>query len=195
MMETADRTGGLRRRTWRKFESGLTLVENGLLVLAGVIILMMMVVITASAFGRYVFDKPLTGVESLVELFLAPAATYFAIASALRHRQHVGVTILVVKMPRLVRRYTQIAAAGVLSTTFGIIAYQGLLRTMDAFSAGRVEDITGIPLWIAYVTVPCGSAVFALRSLQMAMEWWLSGVWRVSLALRDEASGLPSHPS
>lgn len=177
------------------FNRWLTIVENVLLTVSGVIILGMMAAITVNALGRYVFNKPVVGIEALVELFLAPAATYFAISSALRFRQHVGVTIAVVRLPRLARRWSQIFAVILVAALFAVIAYTGLVRTLDAFTGNRVDDTTGIPLWMAYATVPIGAAVLSLRAIQIGLEWVVSGAWQIAVALPDRADDTLAMPS
>lgn len=162
-----------------------TPIERLSLALAGIAIVAMMVLVTASALGRHVFNSPITGSEVWVGVFLAPLATYLALASALTHRSHVGVTILVQRSGRRMRRLTQISGAWIVCATFAVLAWQGGLRTWEAFTSGQVEHNIGLPLWMAYVVVPIGCTGIALRAALLALRWWMDGEWRISLAQRE----------
>lgn len=163
-------------------------IEDCLLALAGVCIALILAVVVANSLGRHILGSPLAGAVAAVELFLAPAATYFALSAALRNRHHVGVSILVTRMPPRVRRFSQILLAIMAAVVFGVLSYQAALRTIDAMSTGRLDEQTGIPLYVAYSVVLIGCAAVALRSLWMALTWWRDGNSNISMVVPD---GLP----
>lgn len=155
---------------------------------AGVALVAMMLLIATGALSRHLISEPINGSEVIVGVFLAPLVTYFAAASALSARQHVGVTALVGVMPASARRWTQIAAAALTAVLFGMLAWRGWVHAHDALATGQVEPNVGVPLFWAYVTVPVGCVAIALRAVLLTARWWASGDTQISLARRDEAA-------
>lgn len=180
-----NRNRGRLRRLVGAIDHTARVIERVLLAVAGLAIVTMMVLVTVNALGRYVFSAPITGAEVWVGVFLAPLATYLALASALSHRAHVGVTILVQRLPRKARRGTQIIGAWIVCATFIALAYQGGVRAFGAYSAGQIDPETGTPLWLAYIGVPIGCAGIALRAALLATTWWLDKSWQISLAQQE----------
>lgn len=170
------------RNLHRSLDRAARMIEVALLAVAGIAVVGMMVIITASALSRYLFSRPMAGSEVVVGVFLAPLATYLALASALTNRQHVGVTIMVQRLRPSLRRASQLLAALIVGLAFAILAYQGWIRAFHAFSTGQIDPNVGIPLYLAYAVVPIGCAGISVRAFLLAMQWWSEGSWRVSLA-------------
>ena len=148
-----------------------------------------MCLITASALGRHLFSFPIKGSEVVVGLFLAPIITYLALSSALAERDHVAVTLLVTRMGRRLRRFSQIFAALIVAGSFGLLAYEGWLRTAKAISDHQIETNLGWPLFWAYGAVPVGAGLLALRALALAFQWSVSSDWNISLGKADSEGG------
>lgn len=160
-----------------------------LVAVAGVALIVMMVLISLSALGRYTISMPINGSEVIVGMFLAPLVTYLAAASALAHRQHVGVTAVVVKMGARLRAFSQILFALIAAGMFGLIAVQGGKRTLQAYSDHQMETNISVPIFWAYMVVPIGAGALVLSLLALAAKWAVEGGAKASLA-RDENSSI-----
>lgn len=173
------------RRALEALNGAMRGVERAFLVLSGLALVGIMVLVTVSALGRYAFSSPIEGSEVWVGVFLAPLVTYLALGSALSHRQHVGVSLVVQRLGPRLRRGTQIVGALIVSIAFTVVGYEGAVRTWNAYTTGQVETNIGAPLWLAYVVIPLGCACLALRSALLAVTWWLGDEWRISLVQQE----------
>ncbi len=125
----------------------------------------MMLLTTADAAGRYLFNRPITGAYEITTNYLMIAAVFLAMTFAYRGGANIRVTFLVDRLPRTVKlvvnHLVQIASmlycAGLVYATF-----KQALRTI---ATGTTLSSIEIPQGPAYVLVPVGLFLATLMML------------------------------
>jgi len=142
--------------------------EKGSTYLAVLSIFVMMVLTTADAIGRYLFNFPITGAYEVTEKYLMLVAVYLGASYTYRGGANIRITLLVDRLPREVKLGLNIFAQ-VVSTGYGFLlvipAMQALLR---AYQQKITLSSSNLPLWVSYVAIPLGlflMALFMLRDL------------------------------
>jgi TRAP-type transport system small permease protein len=127
------------------------------------LILGMVLLIFGQVIFRYLLNQPLAWTEELSRHFMVWAA-FLGAAVAYRRKAHMGVDILVARLPipyrRAIQRLVHIATAG-----FAVfLVYQGGLvvgKTMQQLSSALT-----IPMGYVYASVPAGGALMAIFALE-----------------------------
>jgi len=136
--------------------------------LAVLSIFVMMVLTTADAIGRYLFNFPITGAYEVTEKYLMLVAVYLGASYTYRGGSNIRITLLVDRLPRQVKMALNIFAQ-VFSTCYGFLlvvpAVQNVIRTYDQ----RITlSSSNLPLWLPYLAIPVGlilMSLFMLRDL------------------------------
>ena len=99
----------------------------------------------------------------------------FGAAYGVRQGIHVGVDVLVRKLPAAPRRAMTLAAllAGALFT--GIVATLGGNFVWRMGHADQTSADLEVPMWIVYLCVPLGSSLMSFRFLQVAWKFLKTG--------------------
>lgn len=131
----------------------------------------MVLLIFGQVIFRYLLNHPLAWTEELSRHFMVWAA-FLGAAVAYRKKAHMGVDLLVARLPapsrRAVERLVHMAAAGF--ATF--LVYQGGLvvdKTMQQFSSALT-----IPMGYVYASVPVGGALMAAFALEKLSDTWVN---------------------
>lgn len=139
------------------------------LPLAVVSVLLMTLLTTFDAAGRYLFNLPIVGAYEITERYLMVMCFYFAISYAYREGANIRITLFLRRLPKgvcLVLYY---------SIQFMAIFYCGtLFLTALACNISRIGETllvvnTNIPLWPIYITVPLGLCTLTMR---MILDLW-----------------------
>ncbi|MCU4178857.1 TRAP transporter small permease [Bosea sp. BH3] len=142
----------------------LARVENALGWLAALAMIAMMLVVFCDVLMRYIFHSPLSWAYDLISLYLVAAVFYFSLSAAYSEGAHVNVDILQQTFPKTGIRLSEIVTAAVGTMIFGLIAYFGALKTIDAFVEKDVlSGAIAWPTWPANALVPLGCGLLALR--------------------------------
>jgi TRAP-type C4-dicarboxylate transport system permease small subunit len=133
-------------------------------------------------FVRYVLRQP-TIWQTETTIYLLMFVAFVGAAYGLRHHAHVGVDLLIDKVPTrpqlLVRIITAVACLGVVLVVMWT-SYQGWYEAYlyDHRSATAFR----FPLWIAYAILPLGMLLVALQYLAMITEGVLGLAGRLPLS-------------
>ena len=95
-------------------------------------------------------------------------------ARAMRQHAHLGVDLLVARLPRRGRLGLELALAAVVLVFLGMLAWQGWKLTL--MNTARIFGDSGLPYWLVTVAVPVGSVHLAICVIANALR-----------ALRDPA--------
>lgn len=98
-------------------------------------------------------------------------ATFFALASSLRHGAHIRVTLIIGALRSNIRRFSEIMAClvGLGFSTF--FAWYSILMVMNSFKFNDLSaGILPIPTWIPQVSMPLGLIVLSIALADTLIE-------------------------
>jgi TRAP-type C4-dicarboxylate transport system permease small subunit len=142
----------------------LAAIERALTVIAVVFLFVIMVLVVADVFMRYVVNRPFAFTYDLIGLYLLAGVFFLTLSDALREHAHVGVDILLHRFSPAGRRLSEIVTALVGLFVFGLISWLGFDRALDNFQQNDVlAGAIPWPTWISAALVPFGCGVLVLR--------------------------------
>ena len=155
----------------------------------GVAALACMILVTfVNVFLRYIFNRPIAGVESITEVIMI-CAIFFAVAHTHNTRSHISVDLISNKLtekPRLALEFiTNLLSTGL----FGILSWRTLHYAIFLFQDNRIHDkFIGIPCgpFGVVIVIGCVSLLLLLirdllSQINDSMKWGLS--WRYWLVM------------
>jgi len=139
-------------------------IERTLTVVAVVFLFVIMVLVVADVFMRYVLNRPFSFAYDLIGLYLLAGVFFLTISDALREHAHVGVDILLHRFAPAGRRLSEIVTALVGLFVFVLISKVGFDRALDNFQQNDVlAGAIPWPTWLSASLVPLGCGVLVLR--------------------------------
>jgi TRAP-type C4-dicarboxylate transport system permease small subunit len=138
--------------------------ERVLRAVAVLLLFVIMLLVVADVFMRYVVNEPFGFTYDLIGLYLLSGVFFLTLSDALREHVHVSVDILVHRFPRPVRRLSEIVTALVGLFVFSLVTWLGFERALDNYLG---EDVLAgaipWPTWISAALVPLGCGMLVLR--------------------------------
>ena len=107
----------------------LRIPSDALAAVAGVLILVMMVHVTADVFGRLAFSAPINGTLEIVAGYYMVAVVFLPLAHVSRGEGHIFIELFTRKLPFRVRSWMD---AGAAVLTFGYIAVMAWQCAIEA---------------------------------------------------------------
>ena len=160
--------------------------ENLLTYLAMISTFIIMVLTTADAGGRYIFNRPIVGAYEITERYLMIAAVFLGICTAYRGGAFIRVTFFVDRLPRKVKavlnHFVQVFAF--LLSLFLLLAT--IEQTRRKIGSGITLSIMSIPIWPAYLIVSIG---FFSVTLLLMLDLWRVKRGKSSL-FKEESTNL-----
>jgi TRAP-type C4-dicarboxylate transport system permease small subunit len=139
-------------------------IERTLTVVAVVFLFVIMVLVVADVFMRYVLNRPFSFAYDLIGLYLLAGVFFLTISDALREHAHVGVDILLHRFAPAGRRLSEIVTALVGLFVFVLISKVGFDRALDNFQQNDVlAGAIPWPTWLSATLVPFGCGVLVPR--------------------------------
>jgi TRAP-type C4-dicarboxylate transport system permease small subunit len=96
----------------------------------------------------------------------------FGAAYGVRTGIHVGVDVLINRLPEKQRRVGVLFGLGAGAFFTAMVAALGAKFVWLMFGTGQVSPDLELPMWIVYLAVPLGSALMCYRFLQVAWRFW-----------------------
>ena len=125
----------------------------------------MMLLTTADAGGRYIFNRPITGAYEITQNYLMVAAIFLAMSYGYRKGANIRVTFLADRLPRkvklIVNYFVQLVSM-LYGAVLVIATFQQFLR---ATATGTALSSLDFPLGPAYLIVPVGLFFMSLLML------------------------------
>ena len=141
-----------------------------------------MCVTIVDVIGRYGFNSPLEWAFTLISSYLLVAAFFLSVSYTFRQKGHVNVDIFHSRFPPRVRSAVTVATNLLAVVFIGIIFWQGVLTTWDAWVNELAEfGLISWPTWASKIFVPLGTGLLAARLLH-------SSVVHLLLVLRPGAA-------
>jgi TRAP-type C4-dicarboxylate transport system permease small subunit len=154
-----------RKDTEKAMKKLLAGCERVMIYVSTLSTLLLMLLTTADAGGRYLFNRPITGAYEISTTYLMIAAVFLGMAYGYNQGAHIRVTFLMDRVPRGVKLVVNHVVQGV-SIIYGVMlviaAWQQTLRTVDT---GMNLSSVEIPQWPAYGVVTVGLFFMALSML------------------------------
>ena len=139
--------------------------ERLMLLVSALSTFVLMLLTTADAGGRYLFNMPITGAYEITTNYLMIAAVFLGMAFGYRKGAFIRVTLLTDHLPRRVKLVLNHFVQGIsilYGVTLVIATYLQALRTLDT---GVTLSSVDIPMGPAYVIVPVGLFLMSLVML------------------------------
>jgi TRAP-type C4-dicarboxylate transport system permease small subunit len=148
----------------KRASDALAVIERALTVIAVAFLFVIMVLVVADVFMRYVVNRPFSFTYDLIGLYLVAGVFFFTLSDALREHAHVGVDILLHRFSPAGRRLSEIVTALAGLFVFGLICMLGFERALENYQQHDVlAGAIPWPTWISAALVPFGCGVLVLR--------------------------------
>jgi TRAP-type C4-dicarboxylate transport system permease small subunit len=125
----------------------------------------MMLLTTADAGGRYIFNRPITGAYEITQNYLIVAAVFLAMSYAYRHGANIRVTFLVDRLPRRVKLVINYFVQLFSMLYGGVLVAATFKQFLRATATGTALSSIDFPLGPAYLLVPVGLFFMSLLML------------------------------
>ena len=143
---------------------GLAKIEKIASTIAAVFMFAIMIIVFGDVIMRYAFNKPFSWAYDLISLYLMAGVFFLVLSEAYASHAHVSVDILQQKFSPPMIRLSEIVTCIVGIIVFALIAWLGLLRTVDSFvSSDVMAGAIPWPMWPSVGLVPFGAGLITLR--------------------------------
>jgi len=133
--------------------------------LGAFILVAMMVLVTANVVSRYAFNRPILGTLEFTE-FMIVAAVYLALSYTQRQKGHIDIELVTARLSVRKKQVCQLVTLLCGLGLFGIIAWQGIVMTLESYHIQEVTFGTVEVLeWPFKAFVPFGSILISIRFL------------------------------
>jgi len=140
--------------------------ERVMLYISTISTFILMLLTTADAGGRYIFNRPITGAYEISTTYLMIAGIFMAVGFGYRQGAYLRVTLLTDRMRGKVKIVVN-TFVQVISLLYGVIlviaTYRQALRTFEMHTT--LSSLDYIPVGPAYVIVPVGLFFMSLAML------------------------------
>lgn len=144
----------------------LAACERVMLYISALSTFVLMLLTTADAGGRYLFNRPITGAYEITTNYLMIASVFLAGSYGYRKGAYIRVTFLADRFPAkvkvIVNYFVQLISL-IYGVLLGIAALQQALRVMAMHTV--LSSLDYIPLGPAYMIVPAGLFFMSLAML------------------------------
>jgi TRAP-type C4-dicarboxylate transport system permease small subunit len=139
--------------------------ENVLTYAAAFATFIMMLLTTADAAGRYLFNRPITGAYEITTNYLMISAVFLAMTFAYRGGANIRVTFLAGCLPRMVRLVVNHLVQIVSIIYCSALVYATFKQALRTIATGTTLSSIEIPQGPAYLLVPVGLFLATLMML------------------------------
>jgi TRAP-type C4-dicarboxylate transport system permease small subunit len=116
----------------------------------------MMLLTTADAAGRYIFNRPVTGAYEITTNYLMVASIFLAMAYAYRGGANIRVTFMADRLPRQVKLIVNHFVQVVSMLYCGVLVFATFKHALRNLATDTTLSSIAIPQGPAYVLVPVG---------------------------------------
>jgi C4-dicarboxylate transporter DctQ subunit len=124
----------------------------------------------AQVVARYVFNTGITWAPELVEHFFLWTVMIGA-SYGFKHGVHLGVDVLMKKLPDGARRVMALVAVLISLGFTGSMFYLSIFYVLDSYKMEIITVDLEIPQWIPHLALPIGFLMISIRLLQVF--WWI----------------------
>ena len=139
--------------------------ERALTVVAALATFGMMLLTTADAGGRYLFNRPLLAAYELTSNYLMVAVVFLAMPYAYRQGANIRVTFLVDRLGRTPRLVVDHVVQVVSIVYCAVLVFATFQQARHVLSTGTTFATLDLPLWPAHLVVAIGLFLTTLMML------------------------------
>lgn len=148
----------------KTIERAIDRIEAVCQAAAAVLILSIMLIVFCDVVGRYAFNSPIPWAYDVVSLYLMAGAFFLALSYTYAAHAHIGVDILVNKLPPAGVRLIECVTCLVAIPLFGLTAISGVNRAYESWANGdAVSGPIAWPTWIGPGVMTLGASLLVLR--------------------------------
>ncbi len=146
-------------------EKLLNSCERAMIYISALSTFILMILTTADAVGRYLFNHPITGAYEISSDYLMVAAVFMAAGYGYREGAYIRVTFLADRLSSRVKLGVSYFVQ-LLSVIYGtLLGFTTIQQTKRIFFDHTTLSSLDIPLWPAYALVPVGLFFMSLLML------------------------------
>jgi len=131
-------------------------------VILGILTLGLALLVNVQVFLRYVLQEDIRGSDEYVRIILI-WVVFLGAAVAMKRVSHLGINILVGRLPRPVARYLDIAAYLIICGVAVVMVYQGLFVAGQGFT--NTFTMSGVPVGYQYAALPFSGLLILFYAL------------------------------
>lgn len=164
-------------------ESGFSLIERAFFLVAKGALFGMMISITATTVGRYLFDSPIPGTFEFVEVYLMVAIVFLSASSIQAVGANVSVTAFSRNFPPRARRFALVVGLGVTLLFLWIInrGISGVAWSRYATMATTTGSLNW-PTFVSWAIASVGLAILKIRIVFQIVELLMNSEQKVEPA-------------
>lgn len=162
-------------RVIHSFEKVVSTLNNVLHKLSSVILFLLMFLTTADVFGRYFFNKPITGTYELTGLALA-MIIFFSLGSAQLKKDHIEIDFLTNMMPAKVQHALYAFTSLILFILMSLTSWQLFEYTKRIYFGNELSGDLGLPLYLFVTFATVGAVCFTLTYLVDSLKSFIKVV-------------------
>lgn len=142
----------------------LTAAENGLVNVAVVLAFMMSTLITASVIARYVFNRPFSGVPTVVTVYFMIGIIFLTSSYLQREEGNVNVDLFYTNFSPRTQTVIDLLQRVVMVGIFTWVAYLAFLQTYSRWEAGAaIHGAYTFPTAYSWGMIPLGISLLIFR--------------------------------
>lgn len=135
-------------------------------VLISILLGLSTLLVFAQVVARYVFNAGITWAPELVQHFFLWTVMIGA-SYGFKHGVHLGVDVLMKKLPEVQRRIMALIAVLISLGFTGYMAYLSFFYVHDAYKMELTTVDLEIPQWIPHLALPIGFVLISIRLIQV----------------------------
>lgn len=135
--------------------------------LCALLVAVMVVVVWLGVLSRYAIDLQITWTEELARYLMIWAAL-LAVSCGVHYREHVGLMVILEKMPRKIHRWFNLVLDLIGLTFFLLLLWYGINLSRDG--ATQYATIFNMTMALPYAAVPVSAGLAALQMLLVALK-------------------------
>jgi TRAP-type C4-dicarboxylate transport system permease small subunit len=139
--------------------------EAGLTYTAAFSTFAMMLLTTADAAGRYLFNHPVTGAFEITTNYLMVGAVFLAMTYGYRGGAYIRVTFLVNRFPAKMKLYVNYVVQTLSMLYCALLVFASFKQALRTMATGTTLSSLDIPQGPAYLLVPVGLFLTSLFML------------------------------
>jgi len=144
-------------------------IQRAFMVLCGVMFMTMMFLGTGDVFGRFLFNKPITGTLEISTVLMAGIAL-LGWAYTQRRRQQIRVDLFISRFQPRVQAIADFAVLLLSLILFAVITQQSALLAVLYWEEGRIFQTLKFPIAPFYFFVPVGAFLLCLELIIQMFE-------------------------
>jgi len=149
----------------RTYGAVARLIEQITAVLTGLLV----VIVTANVFARYVLQIGMTWAEEVTILFFV-WVVFLGAYVAYRRRAHLAITFVVDRLPAGARKAAIVLATTLIGLFLVIVVWSGFDLVERTFAFGRLTAMLGISAAWGYLAVPVSGCLILAETLRQVAK-------------------------